>query len=304
MIDQKRMGILRPTLNNKRQNARLEVSIHSTFGQNTAIAAIMQKCEAKCYFCGFIDERYLEPCHLNGDHSDHSEENVVPSCTMCHSQNHIFSLALDQKAELCVLSSHFTQAQFNQLQRILLVLSYNTNSEVSHYARIYRQKILSEPLKKHQRPNPIKISSVEYRRMMFVAVDIFNNVKGKQSNIDPNIYFQKVDFNTEEEYEESRKEDAQGATIRLNDQINSYKEWFLRAVKENRNFSLYQLAKTLEKLGDESYNAFSLPNHYLLFKPSIFTEEQYEYYLSQPVFKEAMESLTASFQTKEGLTND
>jgi len=298
MFDQKRIGILRPTPNNNRQNARLEVSVHSTFALNTAIQAIMQKCEAKCYFCGFIDERYLEACHLNGDHNDHSEDNIVPACTLCHSQNHVFSLALEQKAEICVLSPHFTQAQFNQLQRILLVLSYNTNSEASHFARIYRQKILSEPLKKHQRPNPIKISSVEYRRMMFVAVEIYNNVRGNQSNIDPNIYFTEIDYNSEAEFEESRKEDTQSANIRLNDQINKYKEWFLRAVKENRNFSLYQLAKILEKLSDESYNAFTLPNHYLLFKPSIFTNEQYEYYLSQPLFKQAMESLTASFQNK------
>lgn len=298
MFDQKRIGILRPMPNNNRQNARLEVSVHSTLAVNTAIQVIMQKCEAKCYFCGFVDERYLEACHLNGNHNDHSEDNIVPACTMCHSQNHVFSLALEQKAEICVLSPHFTQAQFNQLQRILLVLSYNTNSEASHFARIYRQKILSEPLKKHQRPNPIKISSVEYRRMMFVAVEIYNNVRGNQSNIDPNIYFTEIDYNSEEEFEEARKEDTQSANIRLNDQINKYKEWFLKAVKENRNFSLYQLAKILEKLSDESYNAFTLPNHYLLFKPSIFTNEQYEYYLSQPLFKQAMESLTASFQNK------
>jgi hypothetical protein len=59
----------------------------------------------------------------------------------------------------------------------------------------------------------------------------------------------------------------------------------LNAIKENKNFSLYQLAKALEKVSDEAYESFNLPNHYIVFSPNIFTDEQYEYYQTLDVFK-------------------
>ncbi|MUT45406.1 HNH endonuclease, partial [Acinetobacter baumannii] len=66
----------------------------------------------------------LEPHHLDGDHSNHTAENIVAVCTLCHAQNHIFALSLEKKAEICVLSTNIPQEIFNQYQRALLVLSH------------------------------------------------------------------------------------------------------------------------------------------------------------------------------------
>lgn len=42
-----------------------------------------------CCFCGFPDKYFLEAHHLNGNHSDNSQENLRYICTLCHRLQHL-----------------------------------------------------------------------------------------------------------------------------------------------------------------------------------------------------------------------
>lgn len=288
-VKNRKFGILRPIPGkSEKQHMRQDKTIHMGFNENEVLNQIMCEKPSKCYFCGFHDEYFLEPHHLDGDHSNHSEDNVVPACTLCHAQNHIFALALDKKAEICVLSADISQEVFNQLQRTLLVMAHKsdkTDIEISNFARRYRQQLFLEPLKKHQRPNPAKISDAEYTRLMFEDIANFNNIKTRSQSIDSSLYFTHAKFNTPQEYEDAKAEDGLNANVDFIDQLRKYKEWYLEAIKENKNFSLYQLAKALENTTQEAYENFTLPNHFILFSPNIFSDKQYEYYQSLEAFK-------------------
>ena len=205
----RKFGILRPVEGRaESQNMRQDKTIHAGFKDLEILKEIMSKKPSKCYFCEFHDEYFLEPHHLDGDHSNHTDENVVAACTLCHAQNHIFALALEKKAEICVLSADISQEVLNQLQRTLLVMSHKSEqveSDIANFARRYRQELFLEPLKRHQRPNPAKISDAEYTRLMFEDIHAFNAIKTRTQNIDTNLYFTHVKYNNMDEYEAAKK---------------------------------------------------------------------------------------------------
>ena len=287
-VQNRSFGVLRSlSFDGKSQHNRQDKSIHDGFKDDPKLKEIMSKKEAKCYFCKFPDKYFLEPHHLDGNHLNNTEDNVVAACTLCHAQNHIFGLSIDKKAEICVLSSDISQTVLNQLQRTLLVLSYKSDlidPELSRFARRYRKILFSEPLKRHQRPNPAKISDVEYARLMFQDIEAYEAIKTR-NDFDSSLYFTDFKFKNMEEYEVAKKEDILTSNVAYLDQLKSYKKWYLDAIKENKNFSLYQLAKALQSVSTEAYENFNLPNHFIVFNQNIFTPEQYEYYQSLDVFK-------------------
>lgn len=284
----RKFGILRPVPDKTENHSmRQDKTIHAGFKDNETLKQIMSKKPPQCYFCKFHDEYFLEPHHLDGNHCNHTDENVVATCTLCHAQNHIFALSLEKKAEICVLSSNISQEVLNQLQRTLLVLSHKSkliDKEISNFARRYRQGIFLDPLKRHQRPNPAKISDSEYTRLMYEDIKAFLTAKTHTETIDNKLYFSEAKFNTDEEYQKAKEEDVLVANVEFIDQLKKYKEWYINAIKENKNFSLFQLAKALEGVSDDAYEDFYLPNHFIVFSPSIFTDEQYAYYQSMEVF--------------------
>lgn len=84
----------------------------------------------KCQFCGFQDEFFLEIHHLDGNHLNHSEENLIPSCSLCHRQHHLFWLATTTNASLGGTKTDvLDQAVLNHLQRICFVMSDEETEE-------------------------------------------------------------------------------------------------------------------------------------------------------------------------------
>ncbi|MFH4238442.1 HNH endonuclease, partial [Acinetobacter baumannii] len=81
--------------------------------------------------------------------------------------------------------------------RALLVLSHksdNQDPELAKFARRHRQSLLVEPLKRHQRPNPTKMSEAEYARNMFEDIQAFNAIKTRTQTIDTQLYFTDIKF--------------------------------------------------------------------------------------------------------------
>lgn len=307
----RRFGVLREFQENGQtiQSLRLDGSIHIPFKQNKIIQDIMLTKGSCCYFCGFFDKFFLEPHHLDGNHTNHSEENIVPACTLCHSQNHIFSLALEKKAEICVLSDDFTQEQFNHMQRVLLVLSHDLmkdiNQDIYHFSKKTLEGLMMEPLKAHMRPNAATITEKEYIELMFKDIEVYENAKINQAKVDEKLYFTNGFFKTQAAFKEAVDGDSSSAIAKYTAQIKKYKEWYINRIRENKNFSLYQLAKSLDQLTDQEYEKVSLPNHYILFNHNIFTQEQYEYYLTHPSIIESLrqggvEINTPNYTSQEG----
>lgn len=104
---------------------------------------LLREYESSCYFCGFVDGRYMEVHHLNGDHTDFRPENQVPACTLCHRTQHIGWIGVKNHGSLAFIPNNVktpseeispSVAIFNQLQRFYLLKEYydeETKEELS-----------------------------------------------------------------------------------------------------------------------------------------------------------------------------
>lgn len=95
--------------------------------------AITREVQSPCHFCGFIDGDYMEAHHLNGDHEDFSESNIVPCCTLCHRVQHIGWVGVKNHGSLVFIPNQITTpseetapsvALFNQLQRFYMLREF------------------------------------------------------------------------------------------------------------------------------------------------------------------------------------
>lgn len=69
-----------------------------------------------CRFCGHPPAGWQEPFHLNGEHADEGETNVVASCPLCHLAQHLNRPCIEQEAALIWLPE-MTQAALNSVAR-------------------------------------------------------------------------------------------------------------------------------------------------------------------------------------------
>lgn len=81
---------------------------------------VMERDKYTCYYCGFESKKFQEVHHLNDNHNDHTEENLVTVCPLCHQSHHLNSAAINNGAELIWLPE-LTQAELNHLCRVLFV---------------------------------------------------------------------------------------------------------------------------------------------------------------------------------------
>lgn len=81
---------------------------------------VMERDQYTCYYCGFKSKEFQEIHHLNDNHKDHSEENLVTVCPLCHQSHHLSSAAINNGAELIWLPE-LTQTELNHLCRVLFV---------------------------------------------------------------------------------------------------------------------------------------------------------------------------------------
>ena len=50
---------------------------------------ILERDNYKCNYCGFKSDKYQEIHHLNHNHMDFNESNLVTICPLCHQSFHL-----------------------------------------------------------------------------------------------------------------------------------------------------------------------------------------------------------------------
>lgn len=93
---------------------------------------ILKRDNYTCQYCGFRAKKYQEVHHLDDNHSNNDEKNLITVCALCHSCFHIGLAGIKERGLLIYLppSSNITQAELNQLVRTLWVGEKNGNVAV------------------------------------------------------------------------------------------------------------------------------------------------------------------------------
>jgi len=89
---------------------------------------ILVKGMHKCIFCGYRSKS-TEVHHLNDNHADNSDANLVIACPLCHGTQHIGQVG-SKKQGVIINIEGIPQSEFNHLQRtIAIVLEIGTEEE-------------------------------------------------------------------------------------------------------------------------------------------------------------------------------
>ncbi|SHH50480.1 type IVB secretion system protein IcmJDotN [Ferrimonas marina] len=131
---------MRPiTLSVKRSAFRVDdKDAHLADAQFGKVAASVRRRDANtCQFCGFQSSKWHEVHHIDDDHSNNNESNLVLACPLCHLAHHVGFAGVAKKAILIVLPEMegFGQADLNQLVRYLWIASEQECGEVSVTAK-------------------------------------------------------------------------------------------------------------------------------------------------------------------------
>jgi intracellular multiplication protein IcmJ len=93
---------------------------------------VLERDNYTCQFCGFKSYKFQEIHHLDDNHSNNDEGNLVTACILCHSACHIGFSGMQKRGVLiCIDSSAgITQGGLNQLVRALWVAEESTNEDL------------------------------------------------------------------------------------------------------------------------------------------------------------------------------
>lgn len=112
---------------------------------------ILKRDDYTCQYCGFKAKKFQEIHHLDNDHKNNADSNLITTCTLCHMVNHVGFAGIKQTAKLIYIDPKYnvSQAQLNQVVRALWVAkNYKDNPELvsnasSLLARIHKYIILA-----------------------------------------------------------------------------------------------------------------------------------------------------------------
>lgn len=82
-----------------------------------------------CQFCGFIADKWQDVHHLDGNHTNNAEENLVTACRLCHLVFHTGFVGANKMARL-IWAPDFTQFELNHLIRTLWIGQRGTSKEI------------------------------------------------------------------------------------------------------------------------------------------------------------------------------
>lgn len=210
-------------------------------------SSFFSKFDHRCYFCDFQDFKYLEKHHLDGNHSNNNDANLVAACTLCHRIHHL-SWCLVDKAAVLGVCHDLDQVQINHLVRFTLVLAQHPDKEINRYFK----------------PGGIFASLLDNLAMQFSR---------------PNIDTEQVRNSVFTEYPEAEK-DVKEALI--DDRINA--AYVRQSLASNDGLERLINAIKLIKGNGKKIQKGALFPFVLLFTENILSQQQIQYYLSLDEF--------------------
>lgn len=84
---------------------------------------ILERDNYTCQFCGFRSGKFQEVHHVDDNHANNAESNLVTTCCLCHACSHIGLSGVKQRGIIIYIppSLNVTQAKLNQLVRTLWI---------------------------------------------------------------------------------------------------------------------------------------------------------------------------------------
>jgi len=83
-------------------------------------ASVLQRDNYTCRFCGFKAAKYQEIHHLDDNHQNNSEDNLLTVCTLCHQVHHLGMCAMRGGGFIAAIPE-LTQTEVNHLVRTIHV---------------------------------------------------------------------------------------------------------------------------------------------------------------------------------------
>lgn len=109
---------------------------------------ILERDDYTCQFCGFRSQKWQEVHHIDDNHSNNSPDNLITTCSLCHSCHHIGLSGLMSKGVMIYINPSLgvTQAEINQLIRTMWIAEKSNNKELSMAcigisSRLYKQSV-------------------------------------------------------------------------------------------------------------------------------------------------------------------
>ena len=106
-------------------------------------SSVWERDKFSCYYCGFKSKRFQEIHHLNDNHEDNSEDNLVTVCPLCH-QNFHLDIASTTGGGKIIWLPEFSQQELNYLCRSVFIAIDESDEkegqgvEVPGFAKISR----------------------------------------------------------------------------------------------------------------------------------------------------------------------
>lgn len=115
--------------------------------------SILERDDHTCQFCGFRSLKWQEVHHVDDNHSNNNPENLVTTCSLCHSCHHVGLSGLMMKGIMIYIdpSLGVTQAEINQLIRTMWIGEKSSNKELSMAcisigSRLYKQSVAARSI--------------------------------------------------------------------------------------------------------------------------------------------------------------
>lgn len=112
---------------------------------------ILERDNYTCRYCGFKAKKFQEIHHLDNNHQNNEDSNLITACCLCHMVNHVGFAGIRQSAKLIYIDPKYniSQAQLNQVVRALWIAkTVPGNDELNSHAssmlaRIHKYIILA-----------------------------------------------------------------------------------------------------------------------------------------------------------------
>lgn len=93
--------------------------------------AILERDDYTCQFCSFKAKKFQEVHHIDNNHQNNDDTNLVTTCCLCHMVHHVGFAGMRQTAKLIYIDPKYnvSQAHLNQIVRALWVAKSMAKSD-------------------------------------------------------------------------------------------------------------------------------------------------------------------------------